>query len=88
MRERIRINGVPISEEDFARYFYEVWDELDKNNVVSVLFAVYTIAHVLLLFQRAHPSTSLKPAYFRFVTLVAFHAFLSLKVGFSISISL
>ncbi|GJE84386.1 FolC bifunctional protein [Phanerochaete sordida] len=66
VRERIRVNGSPISEEDFARFFFEVWDRLDKNEV------------------RAHPSTPSKPAYFRFVTLVAFHAFLSLKVDATI----
>ncbi|KAI0347518.1 FolC bifunctional protein [Trametopsis cervina] len=66
VRERIRINGAPISEEDFARFFFEVWDRLDANDV------------------RAHPDTSAKPAYFRFVTLVAYHAFLSLKVDATI----
>ncbi|KAH8118386.1 tetrahydrofolylpolyglutamate synthase [Phellopilus nigrolimitatus] len=32
VRERIRINGKPISEEDFAKYFFEVWDRLEKND--------------------------------------------------------
>ncbi|PAV21007.1 tetrahydrofolylpolyglutamate synthase [Pyrrhoderma noxium] len=32
VRERIRVNGKPISEEDFARYFFEVWDRLEKND--------------------------------------------------------
>ncbi|KAG1752651.1 FolC bifunctional protein [Suillus paluster] len=31
VRERIRINGEPLSEEDFTRYFFEVWDLLQKN---------------------------------------------------------
>jgi len=66
VRERIRINGVPLSEEDFTKYFFEVWDKLDANDT------------------RANPETSLKPAYFRFVTLVAYHAFLSLKVDATI----
>ncbi|PSS37346.1 hypothetical protein PHLCEN_2v823 [Hermanssonia centrifuga] len=66
VRERIRINGTPLSEEDFARYFFEVWDKLEKNDV------------------RANPNTSPKPAYFRFITLVAYHAFLSLKVDATI----
>ncbi|TFK55902.1 FolC bifunctional protein [Heliocybe sulcata] len=66
VRERIRINGVPISEDQFSQYFFEVWDRLDKNT------------------SRKYPSTSLKPAYFRMVTLVAFHAFLSLKVDATI----
>ncbi|TFL05958.1 FolC bifunctional protein [Pterulicium gracile] len=62
VRERIRVNGAPISEDDFARFFFEVWDKLEAND------------------KRKHASTSAKPMYFRFVTLVAFHAFLSLKV--------
>lgn len=32
VRERIRVNGSPISEEDFAKYFFEVWDMLEKND--------------------------------------------------------
>lgn len=32
-------------------------------------------------FQRQLPSTSPMPGYFRFLTLVAFHAFLALKVN-------
>ncbi|KAF5388454.1 hypothetical protein D9615_000534 [Tricholomella constricta] len=62
VRERIRINGTPISEEQFATYFFEVWDRLVANDV------------------RQAPSTTLMPGYFRFVTLLAFHAFLSLNV--------
>ncbi|ETW83873.1 hypothetical protein HETIRDRAFT_314661 [Heterobasidion irregulare TC 32-1] len=61
VRERIRINGVPLSESDFARFFFEVWDRLNEND------------------KRKFPSTPAKPMYFRYVTLVAFHAFLSLK---------
>ncbi|KAI0747428.1 Mur ligase [Irpex lacteus] len=66
VRERIRINGAPISEEDFARFFFEVWDKLEANDT------------------RANPETLSKPAYFRFLTLVAWHAFLSLRVDATI----
>ncbi|KAF9085540.1 Folylpolyglutamate synthetase [Mortierella sp. AD031] len=31
VRERIRINGAPISQELFAKYFFEVWDRLDST---------------------------------------------------------
>lgn len=34
VRERIRVNGKPLSEEVFAKYFFEVWDRLDKNTTV------------------------------------------------------
>ena len=33
VRERFRINSVPISEELFARYFFEVWDRLEASRV-------------------------------------------------------
>ncbi|KAG6821585.1 hypothetical protein H0H93_000094 [Arthromyces matolae] len=62
VRERIRINGAPISEEVFAKHFFEIWDRLVQNDA------------------RQFPNTSLMPGYFRFVTLLAFHVFLSLKV--------
>lgn len=35
VRERIRINGNPLSEEVFAKFFFEVWDALDVNTKVS-----------------------------------------------------
>ncbi|KAI5123423.1 hypothetical protein M0805_006128 [Coniferiporia weirii] len=66
VRERIRINGKPISEEDFAKYFFEVWDRLENNDT------------------RKYESTNSKPMYFRMVTLVAFHAFMELKVDATI----
>lgn len=37
VRERIRINGIPLPEEDFTRFFFEVWDRLDKNPAVSAM---------------------------------------------------
>jgi folylpolyglutamate synthase/dihydropteroate synthase len=33
VRERIRINGTPISEEQFAKFFFQVWDRLDQTEV-------------------------------------------------------
>ncbi|KAL0577072.1 Folylpolyglutamate synthetase [Marasmius crinis-equi] len=62
VRERIRINGSPLPEEEFTQFFFEVWDRLQQNT------------------QRQHENTSLMPGYFRFITLLAFHTFLKLKV--------
>ena len=31
VRERIRINGAPIYESTFVKYFYEVWDRLQQT---------------------------------------------------------
>lgn len=33
VRERIRINGAPISEEQFTKFFFEVWDKLTETEV-------------------------------------------------------
>jgi len=35
VRERIRINSKPISEELFARYFFEVWDLLESSKTAE-----------------------------------------------------
>lgn len=37
VRERIRLNGVPLSQEDFAKYFFEVWERLENTKVGSLL---------------------------------------------------
>ena len=35
VRERIRVNGAPLSEDLFTKYFYEVWDRLKENTKVA-----------------------------------------------------
>lgn len=63
VRERIRLDGQPISEQSFAKYFWEVWDRLEENE------------------KRANPDmTPLRPVYFRYLTIMAYHIFLTLKV--------
>ncbi|KAB8239712.1 tetrahydrofolate synthase [Aspergillus alliaceus] len=61
-RERIRIDSAPLSEEKFAQYFFEVWDRLEDAARVA-----------------GENPTELrtKPQYFRYLTLMAFHAYLS-----------
>lgn len=79
VRERIRINGRPLSEDEFAKFFFEVWDRLEANTEVrSSQFLASP--HIYNSLQRQYSDTSPKPMYFRFVTLIAFHAFLTLKV--------
>ena len=62
MRERIRINNKPLSEEQFAHYFFETWDRLEASAVAAGV-------------DPKHPSA--KPVYFRFLTLMAFHTYMS-----------
>lgn len=61
-RERIQIDNAPLSEEKFARYFFEVWDRLEESARVA-----------------GEDPTELrtKPQYFRYLTLMAFHTYMS-----------
>ncbi|KAI0483109.1 FolC bifunctional protein [Xylariaceae sp. FL0804] len=95
VRERIQIDGAPVSREAFARYFFEVWDALtaaaraerQKTTTTTTTTATTTTttgggegaagevseeteAEAELL---EGPAT--KPFYFRFLTLLALHAF-------------
>jgi len=76
VRERIRIDGVPISENDFTKYFFEVWDKLVKSQTVSPSNFI-DVGNIN--FQKSAPATSM-PGYFRFLTLMAFHVFLENRV--------
>lgn len=61
-RERIKIDNAPLSEEQFARYFFEVWDRLEESAKLA----------------GEDPNTpGTKPQYFRYLTLMAFHTYLS-----------
>jgi folylpolyglutamate synthase len=53
VRERININGAPLSEEQFAAAFFHVWSKLDLANAEQ------------------------KPTYFRLLTLMSFHVFMT-----------
>eukprot|EP00842_Homolaphlyctis_polyrhiza_P005233 jgi/Hompol1/5710/HPOL_002417-RA len=63
VRERIRINGAPMSKELFAKYFFNVWDKLEENK-----------------FEQNEFNSADKPFYFRYLSLMSFHAFLEEKV--------
>lgn len=84
VRERIRINGQPISEDLFAKYFFDVWDRLHANTEVCLSGADFESAFARLTCfssQRARGErTTLLPAYFRYLTIMAYHVFLSEKV--------
>lgn len=67
VRERIQINNQPLSEEVFAKYFFDVWDRLEE--------AAAKAGHP------DPKSTETKPVYFRFLTLMAFHSYMQEKVG-------
>ena len=69
VRERIQINNKPLSEEEFARYFFEIWDRLETSAQKAGM----------------NPKdVSSKPAYFQYQTLMAFHTYLSKGVDCAI----
>ncbi|KFP09114.1 hypothetical protein Z169_03820, partial [Egretta garzetta] len=63
VRERIRINGQPISKELFSKYFWLVYNRLEETK---------------------DPACASMPAYFRFLTIMAFHVFLQEKVDLAV----
>lgn len=63
VRERIQINNAPLSEEMFAKYFFETWNRLEESAK-----------------KEGHPNPTdkeTKPVYFRFLTLMALHTYIS-----------
>jgi folylpolyglutamate synthase len=62
VRERIRINGDPIAEDKFVKYFFEIWDQLESSESDLSLFPGM--------------GAGIKPVYFRYLTLLSFHIFL------------
>ncbi|KAH8920519.1 FolC bifunctional protein [Atractiella rhizophila] len=68
VRERIMIDGRPLEEEKFAKYFWEVWDRLEESA------------------KKVGDESDMKPKpmYFRYLTLLMWHVFLSEKVDASI----
>lgn len=81
VRERIRINGEPISEDLFAKYSEDVWNRLEDTKDQHIVFGQEAMAgddaKKAIRDQRAHPD---KPIYFRYLTLLALHAFVQEKV--------
>lgn len=61
VRERIQINNEPLSEEAFAKYFFQTWDRLEEAARA----------------KGEPPDTTAKPVYFRFLTLMAYHTYMS-----------
>lgn len=65
MRERIQIDNCPLSEDAFAAYFFQTWDRLEASAAAAGDLSV----------------PCAKPVYFRFLTLMAFHLYMSENVN-------
>ncbi|MCJ1391025.1 Folylpolyglutamate synthetase [Xylographa bjoerkii] len=61
VRERIRIDNTPLSEAAFASYFFQTWDRLEASAAAAG--------------EPTNPCA--KPVYFRFLTLMALHTYMS-----------
>lgn len=61
VRERIMLDGEPIAPELFARYFFELWDRFGASAAAEGRKGAGEVA----------------PFYFRFLTILAWHVFLS-----------
>ncbi|PKY02093.1 folylpolyglutamate synthetase [Aspergillus campestris IBT 28561] len=61
-RERIQIDGAPLSEEKFTKYFFEVWDRLEASAQAA---------------GETPTAPQTKPQYFRYLTLMALHTYVS-----------
>jgi hypothetical protein len=77
VRERIRINGKPIPEHLFAKFFFEVWERLDA-------YAGSSATSPSGLSEEHLSQLARHPVYFRFLTLLAFHTFLATKTRLTV----
>jgi folylpolyglutamate synthase len=69
VRERICLDGEPISQAKFTTYFFELWNRLSDA-------ARRAGDELPQADELGADGPSTKPFYFRFLTLLAFHAFL------------
>ncbi|KAI4601009.1 Folylpolyglutamate synthetase [Pestalotiopsis sp. 9143b] len=69
VRERIRIDGRPIAEDLFAKYFFEVWDMLGRGEEQEQ--EKKTEGE-----ERGGVPMATRPIYARYLTLMSYHAFL------------
>ncbi|ORZ22398.1 Mur ligase [Absidia repens] len=85
VRERIRINGKPISEDAFAKYSEDIWTRLENTRDQQFNFDkeldVVDGSNKVIRDQRTHPDM---PIYFRYLTLLALHTFMQEKVDVAI----
>jgi folylpolyglutamate synthase len=63
-RERIAIDGEPVSQELFTKYFFELWDRFTQAAVQDGTDPALA------------EGPSSKPFYFRFLTILAWHIFI------------
>lgn len=70
VRERISLNGQPLSKDKFTKYFWETYDLLRKGKSEVTPFYNYSKCSI----QKE------MPGFFKFLTLMSFKVFLDEKV--------
>ncbi|KAI1137245.1 FolC bifunctional protein [Hypoxylon sp. FL0543] len=75
VRERIQLDGRPISRALFAQYFFEVWDALTAAARAEAATSRSHQGGSEGLSEEELEGPATKPFYFRFLTLVALRAF-------------
>lgn len=82
VRERIQIDGAPLSPTQFTTYFFEVWDAFTAAALRSAAAIITSPEGGELTVQERErqkleaEGPASKPFYFRFLTILALHAFL------------
>ncbi|GAO17175.1 hypothetical protein UVI_02031120 [Ustilaginoidea virens] len=74
-RERIAVDGRPVSQDVFARGFFELWDRFTEQAVRRDGADAAAAAAA----EARGPAT--KPFFFRYMTILAWHLFLQQGVG-------
>jgi folylpolyglutamate synthase len=75
VRERIMLDGEPICQELFAKYFFEVWDAMTTSARAEYL-RQHGDAALSGEMEAELQGPATKPFYFRFLTIMALHVFL------------
>lgn len=76
VRERIRLNGKPLSQELFAENVFRIYNELNKTKVCNDI--ILNVFPYQMVSSQEHAYDM--PAYFRFLTVLAFNVFLAENV--------
>ncbi|KAH8197433.1 hypothetical protein TruAng_008410 [Truncatella angustata] len=81
VRERLRIDGKPIAEDTFAKYFFEVWDLLGQAEERE---KEHDANHAATEHERGGIPMATRPIYARYLTLMSYHVYL--KEGVDVAI--
>ncbi|KAI1762317.1 FolC bifunctional protein [Hypoxylon sp. FL1150] len=76
VRERIQLDGRPISRPLFAQYFFEVWDAFTASARALSTSSSAPLDQQPQISEEELQGPATKPFYFRFLTILALHAFL------------